>query len=62
MLVREMEVIQIGHVKTLDGEEVTGMIVEASTEELRAVGPNVLYKQVTVVPLEDRDGSDDRAA
>lgn len=53
-----MEVIQMGHIKTLDGEEVTGMIVEASTEELRAAG-NILYRKVKVVPLENADG--DRA-
>lgn len=53
-----MEVIQMGHIKTLDGEEVTGMIVEASTEELRAAG-NLLYRKVSVVQLENADG--DRA-
>lgn len=53
-----MEVIQMGHIKTLDGEYVTGMIVEASTDELHAAG-NLLYRKVKVVPLENADG--DRA-
>ena len=48
-----MEVIQIGKIKTSDGEEIDGIVIRASPEELRAVGPHVLYKQVTVVPLED---------
>ena len=50
-----MEVIQMGNIKTLDGEYVTGMIVEASTDELHAAG-NLLYRKVKVVPLENADG------
>ena len=45
----------MGHIKTLDGEYVTGMIVEASIDELHAAG-NLLYRKVKVVPLENADG------
>ena len=53
-----MEVIQMGNINTLDGYDVTGMIVEASIDELQAAG-NLLYRKVKVVPLENADG--DRA-
>lgn len=49
-----MEVVQMGNIKTFGGEVVTGMIIEASIDELQAAG-NLLYRKVNVVPLENAD-------
>ena len=51
-----MEVVQMGQIKTHGGEVVTGMIVEASIDELHAAG-NLLYRNVKVIPLENEDGN-----
>lgn len=44
-----MKVIQMGNITLPDGEEVKGMVIEATPEELHKVG-NLLYQDVDVVP------------
>lgn len=44
-----MTVIQMGNITLPGGEEVKGVVVEATPEELRKMG-NLLYQEVDIVP------------
>lgn len=48
-----MKVIEIGDMLMRNGERLCGILVEASRDELQAVGGNILYKEVEVLPVED---------
>lgn len=45
-----MKVIQMGNITLPDGDEVKGIVIETTPEELHKVG-NLLYQDVDVVPL-----------
>ena len=44
-----MTVVQMGNITLPGGEEVKGVVVEATPEELREMG-NLLYQEVDIVP------------
>lgn len=44
-----MTVVALGTITLHTGEEIKGMAIEATKEELQAMG-NLLYQQVSVVP------------
>lgn len=51
-----MTVVQMGTITLPCGEEIVGLAIEATPEELRAKG-NLLYQQVDIVPS-DNSGND----
>lgn len=44
-----MTVVSLGTITLHTGEEIKGLAIEATKEELQAMG-NLLYRQVSVVP------------
>ena len=45
-----MTVIGVGDLQMVNGERFSGLVIQATREELQAVAGNVLYKEVEVTP------------
>lgn len=48
-----MTVIGVGDLQMANGENFSGLVIQATRGELQAVAGNVLYKEVEIVPYEE---------
>lgn len=50
-----MTVIGVGDLQMANGAKFSGLVIQATREELQAVAGNILYKKVEVVPAHRED-------